>query len=335
MPEVKERAAEDSARTDKLDKILSGIDNVVTRMDSNEERLSEIEKRVKEDGKKSDATAEEPVAAEKKDDAKRKDEDKAYEGKENKEEEFEELKAILGDKKVADAIRKFGDAMKSGRNDEDGAGEEGSNSDPRSDTKKKTVSEGFMEGGTFHPIRASAGYSSRKAGDSEEEDKSINVNDPAAVAGMAKEIAELRARLPKSLTDTDYGEMAGIHAKADGVYSQFGERAPAFSQGHTPTSYRKQCASDLAKKTDRFKGLNLFAMADDAFAAIEPMIYADAETAAQSPSHLPAGQIRPVSRVDAAGHRITEYIGSDMSAFLAPFIRPPIRSTRNIGKNAN
>lgn len=57
-------------------------------------------------------------------------------------------------RRVDDDERKFRDAVK------------------RGDAKKKGPLEGFEEGGVFHPIRGSAGYSKRKAGDSDEEYKS-------------------------------------------------------------------------------------------------------------------------------------------------------------------
>lgn len=86
-----------------------------------------------------------------------------------------------------EAHKKFGDAV------------------ARGDAKKKGPLEGFESGGVFHPIRSSSGYSSRKAGDS----------DDAYKARHDAEESEEAAELEKGGANKDAARARAAHHRRD------------------------------------------------------------------------------------------------------------------------
>lgn len=142
------------------------------------------------------------------------------------------------------------------------------------------------------------------------------------VAGLQASIRAMEARLaeatkPRSNADRD--ELSRVQMRAEGMAMAFGDSTaispPLYDE--TPIAYRKRCAAVFQKHSTRAGKSNLKALDNDTFAAIEEMIYADAQDAARQPAALPKGRLIP--HVDrSTGHTITTYTG-DPGATWAPF----------------
>lgn len=129
---------------------------------------------------------------------------------------------------------------------------------------------------------------------------------------LRRELAGIKSKLPKQLNDADYAAFADAQARADAVYSAFGESAPRPLQGEGLLAYRRRLATKLKSHSAAWKEVDLGVVAvdDAAFSVAEKQIFADAMAAARNPASVPAGRLRPVTRKLASGHTVTEYMGS-------------------------
>lgn len=170
--------------------------------------------------------------------------------------------------------------------------------------------------------------------DAEEEEKEKMRKDSEEIA---RRIADVESRLPKRLSDADYAAMADAQARADAVYSAFGDRAPRALEGETPLAYRRRLAKGVQMHSPRWKksDLALIASVDSAaFAEIENDIYADALVSAKSPVDVPLGQLRAVNRTDSVtGHRMTEFYGEPRS-WMSRFSTGRRKAKLNLSPNA-
>ena len=299
MPENIKRAADDSARVettdDKLNKLLAGLNTLVTRMDAQEERLGEVEKKACDVMKRHDDDDDDKKVTDDDDD------DKAAKADAKKRRDAEPYAGKETPEEEEAEMRELAGAKPDDDDDDDRKAKDDS---IRADTKRKSAKD------AEEPIPPAA------AADS-------------ALKAMAEEIAVLKSRMPKALTDSDYAEMAKVHSAADSVYMSFGERAPNFSAGDTIIGYRKRLAAGLAARTKDFSGMGIYAMADSDFSIVEPLIYAAAADSASAPTNVTAGVLRPVS-VTRNGHTTTTYVGDPKAAFAAfsdvganyAFVRP-------------
>lgn len=170
--------------------------------------------------------------------------------------------------------------------------------------------------------------------DAEEEEKEKMRKDSEEIA---RRIADVESRLPKRMSDADYAAMADAQARADAVYSAFGDRAPRALEGETPLAYRRRLAKGIQQHSPKWKksDLALIASVDSAaFAEIENDIYADALVSAKSPADIPFGELRAVNRVDSVtGHRMTEFYGEPRS-WMARFSTGRRKAKLNLSPNA-
>ena len=133
-------------------------------------------------------------------------------------------------------------------------------------------------------------------------------------AALLRRLADLERMVARPLSDEDHRKLQAIQARADKVFSAFGENAPRPLQGQTELDYRVQLADMLKAyspvETTRNLALGRIAIADaaGAFATLENQIYADAEKVAGDPSTLAEGQIRMISKPDGNGHIIREFV---------------------------
>lgn len=139
-----------------------------------------------------------------------------------------------------------------------------------------------------------------------------------------KKIADLEARMPKELSDEDYEEMADAQAKADSVYSAFGDSAPRPLRGENLLAYRKRLASSLKKHSEAWKAVDLNALPDAAVDIAEKQIYADAVSAASHPIDLPAGSLRSIEKKDSNGQLVRTFVG-DPNAWMGDFKTIPMK----------
>ena len=156
----------------------------------------------------------------------------------------------------------------------------------------------------------------------------------ADAADVAKRIADVEAKLPKAMADADYRALADHQAKADAVFQAHGLHAPRPLDGDTPMSYRKRQAVTLKAHSKVWNGVDVAAIADDAFGIVETQIYADAMAAANNPTDIPEFTLRPVHRVDqSTGMRTTSFYGK--GTFIGMMKRPSRRVSNFVTRKDN
>ena len=166
----------------------------------------------------------------------------------------------------------------------------------------------------------------------EEEEKSKADAQVKADAEIRAKIDAIQAALPKALSDADYAQMADCQAKADSVYSAFGDRAPAPLNGEAPLAYRKRLAAKLKEHSITLKAADLNAIADSAtFDFVEKQIYSDAMTAAMNPVASAGMGLREVITRSRAGHEISTFIGK-VSDFTNQFKTPVMKRAVKFNK---
>ena len=149
-------------------------------------------------------------------------------------------------------------------------------------------------------------------------------------AAFAAELAELRTRIPVTLTEAERSAYTAAQIKAEKVYQAFGDStgAPRQLNGEALRDYRIRLASKYKDKSARFSAIDLNKIGDDAaFTLIEDGIYADAFEAAKHPTE--AGDVlRMVPETDLAGRRIHRFYGSETAAW-SRFASPERRGRIN------
>tara|TARA_Y100000296_G_scaffold80523_1_gene106209 strand:- start:23265 stop:25127 length:1863 start_codon:yes stop_codon:yes gene_type:complete len=145
-----------------------------------------------------------------------------------------------------------------------------------------------------------------------------------------RKIAELEARIPKELSDADYASMADAQARADEVFSAFGDSAPRPLNGESLVAYQKRLTTKLKGHSKAWKEIDLMKLDDGAFVIAQGQIYADAMSAAMHPTDLPANGLREIFKTDRAGRRMSEFVGSP-NAWMADF-KLPARLMQGISK---
>lgn len=202
------------------------------------------------------------------------------------------------------------------RKDADEEGEDKKADAARAD-KGRWTPEGFTEGGKFHPIRNSSGYSGKRAGDSQIADAQARENTALKAQIKAMEDRMNRAFRPLSASDRD--ELARVQARGDNLAQMFGDSVNPPLAGESVIEYRKRLASKFQRHSDSTKGIKLDALDESSFGIIEERIYADAQKAAHNPDAPAEGRLVAIKSQDGAGRTITKYHG-DPKAWLKPFM---------------
>ena len=154
----------------------------------------------------------------------------------------------------------------------------------------------------------------------DEEDKP-----PMGARMDSAKIVELERRLKafedssKSISDEDRNAMAVAQSRADSMAMALGDtggnRYPV--NGETPFAFRRRMASHFAKYSNKFKGVSVGNITDEAlFTPVEEAIYADAADYAKAPPAMP-GMLREVKE-RVGGREISTFVG-DPSAWMDPF----------------
>lgn len=241
----------------------------------------------------------------------------AFEAKE-KEKEEEKRKAdqaaagakVAADAKAADDAKKKDDDAK--KKDDD-------------DAKKKDDDAKKKDDGDLHLLHKKD--DDAKKDDAKKDDARADAT-AAELAATKKRLADLEAMLPqikamipKQLSDEDFNDMAEVQAKADSVYQGFGKKAPRPLDGETKAQYRRRLASGLKEFSADVKDADLSIIPDGAFFdSIERRIYADATEASLHPTDLEENEIRAITKRDEAGRNITTFHGK--KTFIHQMARP-------------
>lgn len=154
----------------------------------------------------------------------------------------------------------------------------------------------------------------RKDGEEEDKVSKADAEELAKVKAdsveLRQQIAELTARLPRQMSDQDFAQMADVQAKADSVFSAFGERAPRPLDGETVNGYRRRMAGKLKVHSPSWSKVDVAVINDGAaFDEIEKHIYNDAMVTARSPADVPDGNLREIISTDSTGRRISSFVG--------------------------
>lgn len=148
----------------------------------------------------------------------------------------------------------------------------------------------------------------RKDDDDEKERDDARKDD---VGDLKRQIEELRGRIPVTVGDADFNAIVDSQARADDVFSLFGERAPRPLTGETSAAYERRCVRMLQKNSPTWKDVDLgTSFKDDVgFGIVRDQVYKEAAVAARSPNIVPEGQLRQVTKREG-GHEIREFHGS-------------------------
>ena len=158
--------------------------------------------------------------------------------------------------------------------------------------------------------------------DAKKEDDCMDSKADTARADAVK-IADLERRLKafedqNKVSDEDRADMIAAQSKADSLAMALGDTASRHPvAGETAFAFRKRMAANFAKYSDKFKAVNITAIADkELFSPIEDAIYADAASYAKAPPAMP-GMLREVKE-RMNGREISSFVG-DPSAWMDPF----------------
>lgn len=113
-------------------------------------------------------------------------------------------------------------------------------------------------------------------------------------------------------------------ARAHEALRPFNRHAPPPLQGEQLDQYERRLTYEVQKQAPRFKDYNLHDAKGDAYTLLKEQIYADARQEAVHPTQIPEGQLRQVTRYDAAGRPSYLFYGSP-SAWLSEFSSPKKR----------
>jgi len=167
----------------------------------------------------------------------------------------------------------------------------------------------------------------KKADDDDDDKKKDDAVKADAIGDLRRQIADQQTlinrlqAMMKPRSDEEHAAFADSQARADTVFAGFGERAPRPLEGEGLLDYRKRLATKLKKYSTIWKGVKLSSLPEEAFGIAETQVYADAVTAAASPSDLEAGELRAVTKTDpSTGVRTIVFYGKE--SFVKGMGRP-------------
>lgn len=151
-------------------------------------------------------------------------------------------------------------------------------------------------------------------------------------AALRAELAEIRSRLPKQLTDDDIAQLGKAQARADSVANAYGERAPAPMSGEGVIPYRKRLLGLFKQRCSQHGSLDVSKIDDPAVLdVIEGRVYADAQAAAATAA--PEAGLREIRQTDAAGRVHTTFHGRP-NDWMKQF-QTPVRLVSSMSKKGN
>ena len=141
----------------------------------------------------------------------------------------------------------------------------------------------------------------------------------------ADEVSMLKARLARlekrdDMSEDDRASYAAAQSRADEVMALFGKQAKRWNLGESVADYRRRLVTELRKHSPMWADTKMSELPDSAFNNIEKQIYADAAVAAQQPTDLAEGELRPVVKIDRdTGMRSIHFYGE---SFIKSLGRP-------------
>jgi hypothetical protein len=165
---------------------------------------------------------------------------------------------------------------------------------PAADTKKDALPPEFLE-------------NKKEKGEEPPDDKAADSVGDLNV--LRKRLAKLEASMPKDRTDHD---LAADQARADSVYSLFGEQAPRPLIGDSRASYVLRHLEKFKAHSPAWKGIDLAPVSVDekVLDIAADQIYSAARAAASNPVNVPEGTLRAISTRSPTGHLETRFMGA-------------------------
>jgi hypothetical protein len=108
----------------------------------------------------------------------------------------------------------------------------------------------------------------------------------------------------------DPTEFAKLHEAADEVLKPFKQFAPRYMEGETLAGYQKRLAGRVQQHAPSMKDINLREAVGTAFNVLEKQIYDEAQREAVRPTTIPKGEMRELTKYDAAGRPFLKFHGS-------------------------
>ncbi len=290
----KDGDGDDKKPEDKMDRLLSMMDSIGTRLDATNARMDAM------DREKNDAAEKAKADAAKADAGKSgKADDMSQPGKDER--EVSERQSDVEDKQE-------------GERDKAGVGDSAKKDAAKKDTARKDEDADEIE------------RKKREAKDDAAKADKAKADAALDLSRYDREISDIKARMPRVLTDAEEANFAAAQAKADGAYNLHGKRAPAPMQGETLMAYRLRTSNELKKFSPTFKASNLYgiAAADPAtYDAIEATIYADSAIASNNPMDIERGELRMRTTRDMTGRQMHDFIGPDtfIKSMQAPVMK--------------
>lgn len=334
---------DDDARKDeadagqKLDKLLTAMDNLGSRMDAYDKRLDEFPppKEEKENEARDDGGMPEELKAKLDDDAHRRADEGDDEG------EPEELKSMpeetAADKTRKDAVRAHwkgrkdtykarkdarakADAALKAKADAEGEKDKELPADLKEkldDDAKKRADEGEDAKPPAELVkRAGDGRADAAGAFWKGRHDSYRAVRKDATRPLADRLASIERAMKSDGADRD--QLLAAQARADSVFQMHGKQAPRAMSGEGVIEYRKRLAKEMQPHSAPWKGIHLGTLGEDAFAIAEGQIYADSVEAAKRPVGDADGGLREVIKSDDTGRRIREFYGRP-SAWMNQF----------------
>lgn len=209
----------------------------------------------------------------------------------------------------------------------------------RGDSESEAKKEGEGEKKEEHKA-AEALKEAEKDGAKEREAEERADAQSRTIRELQSQLAAVNARvadLTKPRTNEDRDQLARIQRRAESVAMAFGDSnavtPPMYDE--SPSSYKRRMAAVFQKHSPRAKSANLKALDDATFGVIEDMIYADAQSVANTAATLPKGKLNK-SVDNSTGHQVTTYTGDPDACwgmFKAPVFTGRINKTP--GKRVN
>lgn len=178
----------------------------------------------------------------------------------------------------------------------------------RHDAEEGALAKQLEEEG--EPKEKAADRSKRARKDAEDmEREDSQRHDDQLVKTLATKVADLETKVPKERPQADTTQLVEAQHRADEAYGAWGERAPAPLVGEEVLEYRRRLLKPMQKHSPDWSKADLARLDAETMPIAETRIYADAQSASNTPGAIPAGTLHARHRTLDGGQRMTEYFG--------------------------
>lgn len=120
---------------------------------------------------------------------------------------------------------------------------------------------------------------------------------------------------------SDESRIRDLQAEADPYYRDHARQAPMAMNGEGPDAYSARLGAGLQHHSATWGKVDLAGLPPSVVTLAKQRIFEDSRKEAESPSNVPDGELRGITRADAAGRNATQFYGS-VDAWLGDFKLP-------------